>query len=117
MLEFRQTLSAAKDGDAKAQMKIADTYIRGGCESGFPVHCDIDTGIKFLRMAADNDHAEAQFRLCTLHARGEGIVADTSAGMRWCEKAANQGHRTAQKFLGWIYAKAKDIDLPYGVAK
>jgi TPR repeat protein len=50
----------------------------------------------WYRAAAEAGHAEAQFALGRLYARGEGLPQQLEEAARWFEKAAEQGVAEAQ---------------------
>ena len=57
--------------------------------------------------AADQKHAEAQFRLGAMHEHGQGVPRNEATAVKWHRKAAQQGHARAQNTLGFMYEKAK----------
>ena len=63
------------------------------------------------RLAAEQGHAEAQYRLGVCYANGKGVRKDTAEAAAWYRKAAEQGHAEAQYRLGVCYANG------YGVKK
>ena len=52
---------------------------------------------------ADLGHAEAQYRLGWLYAKGLGLAVSESAAIHWWQLAANMGHADALFSLGWAY--------------
>ena len=61
--------------------------------------------------AAEGGHAEAQFNLGIVYAKGVGTLADMTEAARWWHRAATQGNTDAQYNLGLIYSQG------YGVTK
>lgn len=65
---------------------------------------DPEEQLEWYRHGAELGIAEAEYRLGLIYAVGAGAVAkDPSAAARWLEKAADQNHPSAQKFLGDFY--------------
>jgi len=62
----------------------------------FPVHPDDLDLIK--------GNAESQFKLGLMYIRGEGKSKDYENGIKYCLKAAKQGHVKAQYVLGSVYS-------------
>ncbi|HVO65659.1 MAG TPA: hypothetical protein VMT12_04165 [Syntrophales bacterium] len=55
-----------------------------------------------MKAAAQGD-AEAQYRLGTLYATGEGVKKDRGEANKWFRRAASQGHAKARESLEFIY--------------
>ena len=56
-----------------------------------------------LRLAADQGHASAQYRLGFMYANGEDVPEDDAEAVRWWRLAAEQGDAEAQNNLGLQY--------------
>src|SRR5262249_12727508 len=54
---------------------------------------------KWMKAAADQNHAAAQFNLARMYVAGHGTIADADAGKAWLQKAASQGYDEAAKAL------------------
>ena len=59
---------------------------------------------------ADLGHAEAQYRLGWLYAKGLGLAVSESAAIHWWQLAANLGHADALFRLGWAYEHGEGTD-------
>jgi TPR repeat protein len=89
----------AEKGDAQAQYKLGDILFVGKIGPG-----DEAEGYRFIRKAADQGHAEAQFGL------GIGIGSQDHADrFKWLQRAADQGHAVAQGFIGVYYESGSAI--------
>jgi TPR repeat protein len=64
---------------------------------------DFDKAAKSFRCAAEQGHAEAQFRLGNLYDGGSGVQRDQAEAVKWYREAAQQGHARAQSYLGARY--------------
>ena len=53
----------------------------------------------FLRLAEQND-AEAQARVASMYAMGQGVAKDEKRGHEWAEKSAANGNLQGQHVLG-----------------
>ena len=49
------------------------------------------------------ERVTAQTMIGNMYRLGEGVVKDHKEALRWCRKAADQGHPSAQKCLGFVY--------------
>jgi transposase InsO family protein len=56
--------------------------------------------VKWLRRAAEQRHAGAQFVFGVLYREGEGVAKDDNEALKWFRKAAEQGEAEAQYELG-----------------
>jgi len=65
--------------------------------------------VTWLRKAAHQDHADAQFNLGISYANRDGIPQDQSQAAAWFRKAAEQGHADAQFNLGLSYANGDGV--------
>jgi TPR repeat protein len=52
--------------------------------------------VKWLRLAAEQGLAQAQFNLGVLYKKGEGTAQDIKQAVKWYRLAAEQGHVSAQ---------------------
>lgn len=94
--ELAELRDAAEDGDLIAQYELG--MILCGQPAPRTKHMDRVEGAKWLRRAAERDHADAQFFLGYLLCRGDEIPqqSDIDEGLDWHRKAAEQGHVRAQ---------------------
>lgn len=70
-----------------------------------------------LKAAADKGDAEAQLRLASLYATGEGIAKDLKKAAAWHRKAAEQGNARGQCLVGLDYVDGLGVkkDLTEGL--
>jgi TPR repeat protein len=78
--------TAAKAGDRDAQMKVAETYRKGG-----PVAADPAEARKWYQMAADRQDPEAARVLGEMYAKGEGGKKDTKKALSLWQAAEKAG--------------------------
>ena len=84
---------AADSGSAQGQLHLGVHYIR------------IDPGRDFakaatwLKLAAQQEEAEAQYFLARLFLDGNGVEQDRAEAMVWFYRAGAQGHAPSQRFL------------------
>ena len=62
------------------------------------------------------DNPEFQFKLGVKYANGEDVVQDYRKAAFWWEKAAQQGHATAQYNLAQCYEKELGVNIDYTLA-
>jgi prolyl 4-hydroxylase len=66
--------------------------------------------IQALEKAARAGDSKAQLQLGIALMSGQGVPAqDLDAGRGWLQRAADQGHHDAQRFLGMIYMRGMDV--------
>jgi len=65
--------------------------------------------IKWYRKAAEQGHADAQFRLGICYGDGKGVPQDYTEAVKWLRKAAEQENAHAQFCLGVSYEDGKGI--------
>ncbi len=97
--EFRPL---AEQGEALAQSRLGVMYARG--EDGVPR--DYAKALKWLRKAAVQGVAEAQFELAELYLmyhNGDDVRKDDAEMVKWYRKAAMQGFAEAQYTIGTMY--------------
>jgi TPR repeat protein len=59
--------------------------------------------VKWLRLAAAQGHANAQYNLGVIYLSGSGVPTDLVEAAKWFEKSAGQNHTAAQYNLGVCY--------------
>ena len=64
---------------------------------------------KWLRKAAEQGHARAQFNLGVAHSNGEGVPKDYQEAAKWFRKAAEQGLAPTQLMLGFMYDEGEGV--------
>ena len=90
---------AALEGNVLAQIKMGDLWHSGVIERNA-----YDKAARFYKMAADQDNAEALYKLGMMYVNYE-CGNDMDQGFRYLERAAEQGHYDAQKNLAIKYAE------------
>ncbi len=90
-------LPLAKKGDADAQCLMALLAQRGlgGMKRDFTGAND------WLRLAAQKNHAGAQFELGKAYDEGIGVEPDYKEAVRWYRLAAEQGHASAELAMSY----------------
>jgi TPR repeat protein len=99
---FEKTKLGAEAGNREDQYRLATMYRRGGYD-GEP---DEDEAFKWLHKAAEQGHADAQYRLYEQYEvkfRVDAVKEAQAEMMKWCNAAAEQGHALAQYNLYAIY--------------
>lgn len=106
--EIAKVWNPAHNKDNEAQYQLAMCYAKG---SGIAK----DEGIArlWLLKAADAGHVKAQLLACDWLIKGIGGAADPKAGVRYCEKAAQQDEPEAVAALGYYYFDGKVIPRDY----
>lgn len=66
---------------------------------------DFEEAFKWYEKAAMKGSRQAQHRLGTMYARGQGVVQDYAKAFAWCNIAALQNSRRAKRKLRYIEAR------------
>jgi len=88
---------AAKQGNPDAQYKLAKLY-----RDGKGVEVDLEKSFLLYRKAAEQNNSYAQ---C------QGVAADDEKAVHWYQKAAANGHATAQYNLGQAYRFGNGVEI------
>lgn len=85
-IQFDRIVDKAKAGNPEAQFELGGMYFQG--QVGSPSHMligepDYKQACKWLRLAADQGHVEAQNSLGIRYNRGEGVPHDHAEACRW----------------------------------
>lgn len=89
--------AAAKKGKAQAQFDLAQELRYG--EGVDPKTRDAAAAIRWLKLAADQGHLEAQKNLGSSYSLGIGVAKGAAEAVRWYRKAADQGNAEARFHL------------------
>lgn len=94
--------------DPSDAAQLRDLAERGHAASAFQLgvtfmQTDPAEAVKWIRLAAGQDHAEAQATLGRMHYVGHGVPQDYSEALRWYRPAAEQNDPMAQLYLGLMY--------------
>ena len=87
----------AEQNDARAAFILATIYYQKGSTAGD------QRGIFWDKVAAENGHAEASYRLALAYQLGQGVEQDNQQAVRWYTQAAQAHHAKAQRSLGAMY--------------
>ena len=68
-----------------------------------------EKAVACFRKAAEQGHADAQYRLGECYDEGRGVERDLTEAAGWYRKAAEQGHADAQYRLGECYAEGEGV--------
>ena len=110
-LEIMLRRQAAAQGLASAQYKLGVMY---GLRRGPQNHRE---GVRWLRRAAEQEHAEAQEFLGNMYLSGEGVPLDRTEAVKWYREAADGEHPAAQLTLGNRYATGRGVHQDYQEAR
>jgi len=100
-------LKSAEQGHVPSQGAMGQMYLMGVRDNGpIPDYADAD---RWLRLAATQGDADAQFWLGTGYERGWFGGTDYREALKWLRKAAAQGLPNAQYCLGQMYEEGKGV--------
>jgi len=77
--------------------------------SGASIPQDFEQAAYWYRKAAEQGHAEAEFDLARLYARGLGVPNDEAQAAKWFRASASQGYGPAQGRLGVRYSRGRGL--------
>lgn len=92
------------ENDHRAQLQIGLMYLEGVGTVENP-----ENAFKWIKRAAENTDAEAQFILGQLYRVGYGCKKDPGSMKNWLELAAARGHLGANTLLGNIYTNGDGV--------
>lgn len=99
----KQLVSAAEQGDPKAQYYLGLVY-----ENGYGTAANASMAVKWYQRAAEQGLDSAQVNLGMCFLQGTGITTDEAEGIRWLTSAANNGNTDAMTNLGIYYFEKKE---------
>jgi TPR repeat protein len=97
-------LQEANNGDINSQYQLGMMYL-----TGKEVNKDSKKALRYLQLAAEDDHTQAQLQLADLYLVGLEVQKDYFAAAKWFKKAAEQGNAEAQYNLGNLYRKGQGV--------
>jgi len=100
--DIEKARPTAEQGTADDQYALGARY-----EKALPD--DHREAVHWYRLAAQQRHVEALYRLCVLSDTGRGIAQDYQEALRWCHLAADQGHGQAMFVIGSHYANGRGV--------
>lgn len=95
----------AEQGESTAQWLLARAYARGIGT----LRRDEAAAAAWLKKAARQDHARAQYDLGLMYFQGRGVPESAAEAARWYRKAAEQDHPGAQNALGYLYQSGRGL--------
>ena len=104
--EFQTLLDGANDGTASDWLRLAKAYEEG---EGTPK--SIKKAIKWYRLSAEQDLAEAQAALGRIYVTGKDGQRNRAEGVRWYRRAADLGYADAQFALGTLHELGLAVTL------
>lgn len=99
-------LKNATNGDIRAQYEIGLKFLSGN--DG--VEKNINQALKWLKVAANNEHTGARLKLGKLYLDGVDVDRDYRTAASWLEKAAFAGDSEAQLTLGDLYKNGQGVE-------
>lgn len=102
---FRRWTEQAESGDADAQYKLGNAYLRGT-----EVARDFDAAAEWFEKAAAQAHVKSHYKLGYLYYEGKGVKANYEKAYRHLRRAAQNEYSPAQFYLGKLYADGKGVE-------
>ena len=104
--EWLSLVAAAEQGDVDAQFRLGERKMYA---EGREVWQDDEEAVKWFRLAAKQENADAQYNLGWMYFKGRGVRQDDEEAVKWYRLAAEQGHASGQFSLGWMYGKGRGV--------
>lgn len=98
-------LKEASAGNPDSQYELGRKYL-----DGKDIPKDIKNGVKWIRLAANNNILAAQLHLGALYLEGDKIDQDSKLAFDWYLRAASSGDPVAELALGDLYKKGLGVD-------
>jgi len=103
---YLQLLPAGRAGNAQAQFLLGQLS-----DNGFgTVALDPREAARWYRMAAEQNHGEAQFALARAYALGRGVPQDKDQALHWLKKAAENNFEQAMIDLARLYDEGRVVE-------
>ena len=99
-------------GSAEDKFQLGGWHFTGW--EGVPQ--DYTKALHWLRLAALDDHLQAQFVVGGMYHQGIGVQQDQVRGALWSRLAAEKGHVESQYYLGRGYASGEGVAIDYPAA-
>ena len=97
--------------DPAEQAELADAYF-----TGHDMPQDHDAAAVWFRLAADQGHADAAYRLGDMYDKGHGVPQDYAESAKLLCYAADHGHWSAQRDLAVLYFYGRGVPRDYDAA-
>ena len=101
-------LELANEEDVFAQASAAWGY-----REGYGTAVDHVEAVKWVRKAAEQGFARAQYDLGFMYEFGTGVERSNEKAAEWYLKAAEQGYARAQFWLGYMYEYGTGVEQSY----
>lgn len=112
--QAQQVIQTRADaGDAEAQFSLGLKYSTDAEGEGQ----DYPQAARYYQLAAEQNHALAQFNLAVMYLEGQGVEQDAAAAETWMKRAAQQGDAGAQFNLGMTHCRASFDRKPVNAAE
>jgi len=98
---FAAVRHRAMSGDVVAQFSLGAMLYYGSD--------DTPQAIEWVRKAAAQKHAPAEFHMGQLYDFGFGVTQSDGDALAWYQRAAEHGHAAAQRTLGDFYRKGRAV--------
>ncbi len=102
--QFKKLLTLADSGNTSAQFYAGLIYLddyKIGFQLGLPQN--IDNGLKYLELAANGGHTQAQQVLGEMYWYGDLVAKDVDRGFKYFEDAAATGDAENEMYVGAMY--------------
>ena len=93
----------AMAGDAVAQYSLGSFLYYGGT--------DVAQAIEWIRRAAEQKYAPAEFHVGLIYDFGFGVAADEREALAWYRKAADQGNPAAQRQVAEFFRRGRGVEV------
>jgi TPR repeat protein len=107
---LRTPSSSAPAAETESTASAISEYETGrSYYNGVGVEKNFAEAVKWFRKAAEQNYAEAQFRLGWCYANGRGVTKNQVEAVKWFRKAAEQNDAPAQNALGFQYVTGQGV--------
>jgi FOG: TPR repeat, SEL1 subfamily len=114
--KYTKYIDAAKQGDAIAQLCIAEVYMDDSENVLGSIDSNWNMVVFWYRKAAEQGNAVGQFWLGTFYENGTNVTQNSKEAAIWYRKAAEQGLGNGQFALAELYEKGHGVSKNYDEA-
>jgi TPR repeat protein len=89
------------------------TWMQTKTASNYYKEKNYTAAVKWYKMAAEQNYADAQYNLGYCYEYGKGVEQDYTVAVKWYKKAAEQNYAVAQNDLGNCYYSGNGVEQNY----
>jgi len=106
---YSKQLELANTGDNEARLAIGLILIDGGSDTGQKITKDAKAGLGWVRKAAEDGYAKAQWHMGHRLYKGAGVPKDRKEAFGWFKKSAEGEYTRGLAWMSICYFKGQGV--------